>query len=379
MKVNILSDRAVSANLAAGDSGSACAYPLSIRLKDGSLCCVYRQGSSKHSVDSLLLMQTSEDRGETWSAPRVVFDGLKRTPPTTLVSPGLCQTADGHLMVIFGSIEGLKPGVYMFSREGRALPHPLLVTRSADGGQSWSEPRPVPHPTLPTAGVTSRPFPLADGTICIPLEYKLAPTGPNGSAMIFSRDNGQTFDPSVVVAADHSGELNLCDARYDLLPDGRILALIWTFREDTEETIEVRRSYSSDGGQTWTVPENIEFVGQVTAPVVLPDGSVVAATNYRLPPEGIRLWGSRDGGENWAGSGPIQMWDPVANRMVGESVVPPKEAVADAGGLWEALDRFTFGTPDLVLLSDGSLLMTYYATLDGITHVRACRFRVVWD
>ena len=105
MKVNILSDRAVSRNLAAGDSGSACAYPLSIRLKEGSVCCVYRQGSSKHSVDSLLLMQTSEDLGESWSAPRVVFDGLKRTPPTTLVSPGLCQTADGHLMVIFGSIE----------------------------------------------------------------------------------------------------------------------------------------------------------------------------------------------------------------------------------------------------------------------------------
>ena len=56
------------------------------------------------------------------------------------------------------------------------------------------------------------------------------------------------------------------------------------------------------------------------------------------------------------------MWDPVANRMVGEPVVPAEDATADAGGIWEALDRFTFGTPDLVLLSDGSLLMTYYAT-----------------
>ena len=196
--------------------------------------------------------------------------------------------------------------------------------------------------------------------------------------MIFSRDHGESFDPPATVAADRSGELNLCDARYDVLPDGRILALIWTFREDTEETIEVRRSYSSDGGQTWTAPENIGYVGQVTAPVVLPDGSVVAASNYRLPPEGIRLWGSRDRGESWPGLGPIQMWDPNANRMVGEPVVQPERTAVDAGGIWEALDRFTFGTPDLVLLSDGSLLMTYYATLKGITHVRACRFRVQW-
>jgi hypothetical protein len=27
------------------------------------------------------------------------------------------------------------------------------------------------------------------------------------------------------------------------------------------------------------------------------------------------------------------------------------------------------------LLSDGSVLLTYYATLDDVTHVRACRFR----
>lgn len=379
MGVNIIFDRAVSCNLDAGDRDSVCAYPLSIGLKDGSVCCVYRQGSSKHSVDSQLMMQTSGDLGETWLDPQVVFDGLKRTPPTTLVSPGLCQTADGHLLVMFGAIEGLTPGVYMFSQEGRELPHPLLVTRSADGGQSWSEPRLVPQPTLASAGVTSRPFPLADGKICVPLEYKLAPTGPNGSAMIFSRDHGETFDPPIIVAADHSGELNLCDARYAILPDGQILALLWTFREDTEETIAVRRSCSSDGGQTWTVPEDIGFVGQITAPVVLPDGSVVAASNYRLPPEGIRLWGSRDCGKSWAGLGPIQMWDADASCMLGELAVSPEEATVDAGGIWEALDRFTFGTPDLVLLSDGSLLMTYYATLNGITHVRACRFQVEWD
>ena len=82
---------------------------------------------------------------------------------------------------------------------------------------------------------------------------------------------------------------------------------------------------------------------------------------------------------SWPGLGPIQMWGPNANRMVGGEVVQPERTAVDAGGIWEALDRFTFGTPDLVLLGDGSLLMTYYATLKGITHVRACRFRVEWD
>ena len=175
----------------------------------------------------------------------------------------------------------------------------------------------IPHPTLSTVGVTSRPFPLADGKIHTPGVQ----AGPHRAQRVghdFLAGPRPDLRSPRRCGGDHSGELNLCNARYDVLPDGRILALIWTFREDTEETMEVRRSWSSDGGETWTAPENIGFLGQVTAPLVLPDGAVVAASNYRLPTEGIRLWGSLDGGETWGESGPIQMWDAVASRMVGK-------------------------------------------------------------
>ena len=43
-------------------------------------------------------------------------------------------------------------------------------------------------------------------------------------------------------------------------------------------------------------------------------------------------------------------------------------------GVWEALAGFTFGTPDLVLLANGSVLLIYYATIAGVTSVRASRF-----
>ena len=38
--------------------------------------------------------------------------------------------------------------------------------------------------------------------------------------------------------------------------------------------------------------------------------------------------------------------------------------------------RFTFGTPDLLSLPDGSIILIYYATIEGVTGVRACRFLV---
>ena len=45
-------------------------------------------------------------------------------------------------------------------------------------------------------------------------------------------------------------------------------------------------------------------------------------------------------------------------------------------GVWDALPTFTFGTPDLVSLPDASVFLAYYATINGVTHIRACRFRL---
>ena len=42
----------------------------------------------------------------------------------------------------------------------------------------------------------------------------------------------------------------------------------------------------------------------------------------------------------------------------------------------DELQRFRFGTPDLVLLDAETVLLTYYATLNDVVHVRSCGFRV---
>jgi len=193
----------------------------------------------------------------------------------------------------------------------------------------------------------------------------------------FSRDNGETMGAFEELGlADPAKQLDICDARFTLV-DGRILALLWTFRADTEETIEVRRSISRDNGRRWSTPEPAGFVGQVTAPLAIDDHVVIAASNDRRPPEGIRLWLSRDTGATW-GPSPIQMWDAREKRIKAEPVETAAQGSdangAGGDGVWEALDKFTFGTPDLVALADCSILLTYYATLNGVTHIRACRF-----
>jgi len=110
----------------------------------------------------------------------------------------------------------------------------------------------------------------------------------------------------------------------------------------------------------------------VTTPLALNPGRVIAVGNVRTHPNGMRLWCSRDGGATWD-EPPVQLWDPRAERVVGE---PLPVEVGEGGKAWQSLPAFTFGMPDLVRFKDDSVLMTYWATLNEVFHVRACRFRL---
>ena len=105
---------------------------------------------------------------------------------------------------------------------------------------------------------------------------------------------------------------------------------------------------------------------------------MIAASNVRVSPQGIYLWFSCNAGESWNTEPPIIMWNALKERMVGAVTAPSTAADADQGKLWAALPGFTFGTPELIRLADDLFVLTYYATVCGIAHVRACRFRVLF-
>ena len=374
MQIEVLADKAVSPNLEARDSGVTCAYPSATRLPGGAIACVYRAGTEKHSYDGRLMLQTSSDGGDSWSEPLVVFDGRGLQPPVSVGSGSIGATASRALLAAFSVVDATHPGVYVFSEEARGFKRQILVVRSEDQGKTWSTPAAVEPSALPRAGVASKPFVLPNGELCMPLEVETS-FGPSGTAAVFSNDDGRTFGPPVMCAADPEGRLNLCDARFTILKDGRILMLLWTFLQETEETIEVHRSYSSDNGRTWSAAEATGVQGQICAPLALPSGAVIGVSNFRHPPEGSRLWLSPDGGTTWDLDHPIQMWDVRQSRLLGEPIAAAAPTT-DNDGVWDALERFTFGTPDLLYLDDGSIVLIYYATIDGVTHVRACRFRL---
>lgn len=373
MKVEILSDRPASDNLAAEDPSVACAFAQTTVMSNGDVACLYRIGRTKHSFDGVLAMQTSSDGGVTWSKPQIILDRLGAPAPMSVLSQGVSTTPSGALLATFTLVDASRPDLYVFSEEGFKLREQTCAIRSEDGGKTWAEPVEI-RAAFPKAGITTKPVALADGEVLVPLEIKTG-FGPQGTAAIFSSDDGRTFERPVILAADPLGKLNLCDARFAVLRDGRLLMLLWTFKQDNSETIDVHRSFSSDGGKTWSVCEPIGMLGGVTVPLTLSSAVVLAVSQFRQPPEGLRLWLSRDNGVSWAPDDSIQMWDARESRVLGAAAegLLKRDQGTD---VWQVLKEWTFGTQDLVLLEDGTVLMTYYATLDEILHIRACRFRV---
>ena len=371
MQISVLSDVAVSPNMASRDRGVMCAFVQMTLADKGDATCVYRRGSQKHGPDGALVLQRSGDGGQTWQPPVTVFDRTDRTPPETVICGGICAIGDS-LVAAFCSVEMLDPEVYVFSEEADGFPRHINVSRSEDQGRTWSPPSRIPTPDFAArTGVASSPFVLANGDLCVPLESQLK-TGPQGTAASFSSDGGQTFSPPQLLVGDAAAELSLCDARFARLRDGTHLMHLWSFRYDTEETVNVHESRSADG-RVWSAPQPTTIQGQISQPLHLPSGLLVTVCNHRQSPMGSQLWWSMDEGATW-NERPIQMWDAAAQRVTGAPAAP-RVASTDED-VWDALPKFAFGTPNLARLDDGVLLLSYWATIDDVVHVRACRFRI---
>ncbi len=377
-KIKIISDNPVSPNYKSGNSGMCCAFPLSSKMDNNQVVTVYKSGITKHSADSILLFQCSEDGGISWSAPKNVFDGTGLTPRQTVVTGGIGVNAEGIWVASIGIVEGLDDDTYMFTPEARRkLKRRVLILRSSDRGETWPEREEYTAEGSPGIGIVSPPFCLPSGELALPLE-RPASDGTHGTAIAFSSDGGRTFSEPVTVAADPSGSLNYTDGRFLVLKNGNILCTLWTFIEDTEETISIHTVLSKDQGRTWSEPVSTGLTGQVTSPIELEGNRLMLAANVRTAPAGSRLWISPDGGTTWPAEPCFMLWDAAAGVMRGEILkaddIPEKSAEND--GVWDALQRLHFGTPTFISCGGREFLLTYWAEHQGITHVRSARMSI---
>jgi len=258
-----------------------------IAQADGRTCLVVFREGTEHdfSAAGRALLCRSRDRGRTWSKPAVIADAPgvdDRNVALTVLpaSPGSAQAGlpvAPHLLVVFNT--------YTAARESLAV-----VVRSADGGDSWTAPRPVGTPNTRTR---SAPVVLADGALVLP--YYVAPG--NGALAARSMDQGQTW--TTVPVPDAEGfvgdEWDLVEVAAD-----RLIGLLRNSHPQTDGFFW--QTESQDGGRTWSIPRRTNVQSRrapsppqvcrhnQTPTLIYADRRMVSVSAVRAADAGFLVW-----------------------------------------------------------------------------------------
>jgi hypothetical protein len=177
----------------------------------------------------------------------------------------------------------------------------VWIEASRDGGQTW--PTQVHMPNLPATSSESDPVVMArdDGRIYV----SCLTTGNNGIFITWTDDDGVTWHPSVPIVQNQGSLQDKDWFAVDNNPSSPYyhrLYMAWA-------PGGVVSTYSSDGGVSWSAPQQIPNSGGASIeypyPVVAPNGDVFLFHMYnwsaRSPsPSTVKVVKSTNGGVSWS-------------------------------------------------------------------------------
>ena len=195
----------------------------------------------------------ASDDGKTWSAPVPLSDpGRERVGAAT---PAI--DSEGHLVILYMDYKSDRRDFEFLDGPPAEEPFALVVTRSEDGGESFS-----PGAEIDAGLVATRRFLVflpefpslaagRDGTM-----YASWADGRNGDEDVFVRrsdDGGRSFGPMVRVNDNPVGDgTDQYLPRLDLAPNGRVDVLWLDRRNDPGNVLnEAYLASSTDGGKSF--------------------------------------------------------------------------------------------------------------------------------
>lgn len=341
----------------------------------GELIACRFLASSLVAPDGRVEVLRSSDGGRSWASRGTVWtdDGWCYRIPHIYVPPSVGgdggDPGDGRLLMTGTRFETESSGTTFDTETGAVQRGEMFVAWSADNCRTWDPPIPVTPPLSPDryacngSGVL---LILPDGRWMYPFETWLAPGAARGeldqkAVAVFSSDLGRTWTDMTVVADDPTGRMLYWDHCGTLLADGRIYETMWVHDTVTGTDLSIHSVVSSDGGRTWSPPEPTGLRGQASAPIGLPNGGVAVVYTHREKPEGIRVAVSRGLSKF---DDEVVVFDTGDEALIGE----PDRADVLATNMAQG-----FGKPGGVILPSGDLMVTYWGTVEGVSHTRWAR------
>ncbi len=337
------------------------AFPAIQALPNDTLLCMCRHGTARESNDGVVVIHRSTDGGVSWERagdlpePQNVAEGMR-------LPGGFGITADGETLAC-----ARYPGS---ESEGQ------MVGRSRDGGSSWSALERIDSTPFDHLGPGGNLVTLTDGTMIAAGEWGGNPDDekPDWAAtMTKSVDGGHTWEPWRRIQGPGDDGLYFFDLRLTRLPDDTLVAAYWTHDMNEDVGVNVHTARSTDGGDTWSEPGDAGFWGQVTDVHGLQSGRVIAVTNHRREPLGVRAALSEDGGVSFDEGNCVELWGVEPARVRNAPILTKRRDLVE--NVLDSYHHFTFGTPSVTQLSDGTIVVAFYVTEEYVTYVRCCRLK----
>jgi hypothetical protein len=225
---------------------------------DGTLHIAWLQGGDTGNLSLLgknpIVAVRSNDGGTTWTQPTVISDSGR----DRVGVPSPAVDGDGNVTVLYQDFKGDRRDFENLEGPVFEDPFALVITRSLDGGQTWSRGIEFESGLVPTRRflVYLPEFPslavARDGTI-----YATWMDGRNGDEDVFlkkSSDGGQTWSAPVRVNDNPVKDgTNQYLPRVAVSDDGRVDVLFYDRRRDSRNIMtDVVLASSTDGGRTFT-------------------------------------------------------------------------------------------------------------------------------
>lgn len=235
-----------------------------LKIGENRLACAFF-GGTKEGNDDVKIYLTFFD-GEKWTKPEIVA----QSEGEPCWNPVLLQKDEE---------------IILFYKSGKPIPKwRTMVKSSFDGGLTWSEPcELVPGDVGGRGPVKNKAIVLRNGDICAPASVE---TDFKWDAFVdVSHDGGVSWEKSDLVPFNHLKAQGKGIIQPTLWEDDKIYMLI----RSTES--RVMRSWSTDGGKTWSKAEKTEILHNNSGIdcVKLENGDVLVVHNP-IPGD----WGDRN-------------------------------------------------------------------------------------
>lgn len=343
----------------AGTDRQSCAFPQVAVLPGGRWLVSCRAARTKGGNEGQhVMLACSDDEGQSWRLKAMPFqapalDGR----PGQFRAAGLTALGGRRVLATLYWVDYSNPALPFFNEQTEGLLDSRIVfTESTDGGESWGpaglmDTSPFNGPTPITGPVLLLP----DGERVCQFEtnkpYHDTTKWVHRSVLMFSRDGGRTWPRHSVVTCDP--RLFYWDQRPQVLPDGCLLDLFWTYDNQTATYLNIHARESADGGRSWSALWDTGVPGQPAPAIPLRGGRLALVYVDRTGAPAIRCRLSDDRGRTWPADSTFSLY---------ESALPTqtvrKDGMADA---WSEMGKFSVGLPATAALPNGDLLVVYYA------------------